>query len=127
MTRGKAVSEDVRKIIVSLSRSGKSASEIGNIVNLSRYTVRNIIRLYKTTASIAQKQKTGRKRRVTNINKRALRRILVENRRSNYGEISILWITATGKNFSRTTCHRVAVELGFKLQGRFNDHLNLQF
>lgn len=115
MTRGKAVGEEVRKIIVSLARSGKSASEIGNVVNLSRYTVRNIIRLYKTTNSVVQKRKTGRKPTITDINKRALRRILVQNRRSNYGELSILWNTATGKQFSRTTCHRVATELGFKV------------
>lgn len=39
MTRGKAIIEEVQKIIISLSRSGKSTYEIGNIVNLSEDSV----------------------------------------------------------------------------------------
>jgi hypothetical protein len=60
MVRGKSVTKDIRKIIVSPSESGKTAAKIGEIVKLSRYTVRNIIRLYKTTGSIAEKPNLGK-------------------------------------------------------------------
>lgn len=115
MVRGKSVKEDIRKIIVSLSESGKSAAKIGQIVQLSRYTIRNIIHLHKTTGSIAEKPNTGRKSCVTDINKRALRRIIKANRRSNFGELSVLWNNATGKCFSRATCHRTSKELGYQV------------
>lgn len=114
MSRGKAVSEEIRKVIIHLHSKGKSAAQIADIVNLSRYTVRNIIKLYKTTGSVAQKQRNGSRPHYSDTNLRALRRIIMKNRRANYGELRVLWNQATDKCFSRATCHRAARKLGFK-------------
>lgn len=114
MSRGKAVSEEIRKVIIHLHLKRKSAAQIAETVNLSRYTVRNIIKLHKTTGSVAQKPKNGSRPHYSDKNLRALRRIIVQNRRANYGELKVLWNQATSKCFSRATCHRAAQKLGFK-------------
>ena len=114
MARGKAVSDEIRKVIIHLHLKGQNASQIADSVNKSRYTVRNIIKLYKTTGSVAQKPRTGSRPRYSNTNLRALKRIIKENRRANYNELKILWNQATTKKFSRATCHRAAQKLGFK-------------
>lgn len=114
MSRGKAVSQEIRKVIIHLHSKGKSAAQIAETVNLSRYTVRNIIKMYKTSGSVAQKQRNGSHPHYSNTNLRALRRIIMQNRRANYSELKVLWNQATGKYFSRATCHRAAQKLGFK-------------
>lgn len=114
MVRGRAVSQDVRKIIIHLSQSGKSAAQIGKDVNMSRYTIRNIIRLHKTTGCIAEKPNIGRKSSVSAADIRSLRRLIKLNRRCNFSELRKLWNESTGKSFSRTTCIRTAHKMGFK-------------
>lgn len=61
-----------------------------------------------------QNPKTGRKPGILEIQKRSLKRIIKNNRRSSYAELSVLWTAATGKQMSRTTCHRTASKMGFK-------------
>lgn len=114
MTRGKVVDEKIRSIIINLFKKGKSNAEIGDLVNLSKFTVRNIIRVYKTTGTIATKPRYASKSKISDADRRALKKIIRKNRRSNYGELSVLWSDAVGRSVSRSTCHREALKLGFK-------------
>lgn len=114
MVRGKALSNDLRKVIVNLHNAGNSAGKIANQLLLSRYTVRNIVKLYKTTGAIQEKPNLGRTSKITPTNMRALRRILKQNRRANCGELSVEWNRATGKCFSRSTCVRAIKRLGYQ-------------
>lgn len=114
MTRGKAVSDEIRKVIHHLHLKGQNASQIAESVNKSRYTVRNIIKLYKSTGSVVPKPRTGSHPHYSNRNLRALKGIIKQNRRASYNELKILWNQATGKNLSRATCHRAARKLGYK-------------
>lgn len=114
MGRGKAIDEKIRSIIINLSKIGKSNSEIGKIVCLSRYSVRNIIRLHKISGSTALKPRFVKKTKLTDADKRALKRIIRENRRANYGQLSVLWSNVVGRRVSRSTCHREAQNLGFR-------------
>lgn len=111
MVRGKSISEDVRNIIVRLSNSGKSYSEIGNLLNVSKYSVANIIQLYNRTGAIVKKPKLGKKSGILEVHKRTLRRIISKNRRCSYGDLSILWTTAIGRKMSKSTCHRTASKM----------------
>lgn len=113
MGRGKVIDEKIRLIIINLSKTGKSNSEIGKLLSLSRYSVRNIVHLHKTSGSIASKSRYVKKTKLTDTDKRALKRIIRENRRANYGQLSILWSDAVGIRVSRSTCHREAQNLGF--------------
>lgn len=113
MGRGAVIDQKLRVIIINLWKTGKSNSEIGKLLNLSKYSVRNIVRLYKTNGSIASKPRYVKKTKLTDGDKRALKRIIKENRRANYGQLSVLWSNTVGRRISRSTCHREAKKLGF--------------
>lgn len=114
MVRGKALSNDLRRVIVNLYSAGNSCGKIANQLQLSRYTVRNIVKLYKTTGAVKEKPNLGRTSKITATDLRGLRRILKQNRRANCGELSVEWNRATGKHFSRSTCLRAIKRLGYK-------------
>lgn len=113
MGRGKAIDEKIRLIIINLHKSGKSNGEIGKLLSLSRYSVRNIIKLYNSNGSAAQKPRYVKKSKLTDADRRALARIVKSNRRANYGELSVLWSEAVGRRVCRSTCHSEARKLGF--------------
>lgn len=113
MGRGKIIDEKIRFLVIKYCNSGKSNSEIANILDLSRYSARNIVRRYKTSGSISPKPRHVRKSKITNADRRALRRIIETNRRANYLELSAQWSDAVGRRISRSSCHREARKLGF--------------
>lgn len=113
MGRGKAIDEKIRSIIINLHKSGKSNGEIGILLGLSRYSIRNIVQLYKSSGSGAQKPRYVKKSKLTDNDRRALARIIKSNRRANYGELSVLWSEAVGRRVCRSTCHTEARKLGF--------------
>lgn len=113
MGRGKIIDEKIRSLIIRFFNSGKSNSEIGDLLQLSRYSVRNIVKRYKTTNSVAPKTRNVGKSKITETDRRALRRIIEKNRRANYLELSVLWSDAVGRRISRSTCHRETHKLGF--------------
>lgn len=113
MVRGKSLSSDLREVIINLTNSGHSCGNIADRLQLSRHTVRNIVKLYKTTGSIQRKPNLGRTSNIIPSDLRALRRIIKRNRRANCGELSVEWNRVIGKNFSRSTCLRAIKKIGF--------------
>lgn len=113
MVRGIALSEDLRKTIIHFSNSGKSGCQIAKDMNLSRYTIRNIIKLHTVTGQVSIKSRLGSKPKASEANTRVLRRIAKSNRRSNCGELAQLWSDATMKTFSRSTTNRTLKKIGF--------------
>lgn len=113
MGRGKVIDEKIRSLIIKFFNSGKSNSEIANLLELSRYSVRNIVRLYKNTGSVAARPQYIKKSKITNVDRRSLKRIIQKNRRANYLELSALWSDAVGRRISRSTTHREAHKMGF--------------
>lgn len=91
MVRGKSIDDRTRSIIVNLFKNGCSNSEIGKTVNLSRYCVRNIVKLWKTTGSVAVKPRYKRKSKISERELRTLMKIIRENRRASYKQLSVLW------------------------------------
>ncbi|KAF2905868.1 hypothetical protein ILUMI_00309 [Ignelater luminosus] len=104
MARGKCIDEKIRLIIIKLSKSGQSNSEIANLLDLSRYSVRNIVRKCK---------KYVRKSKITAADRRALRRIIEKNRRVSCLQLRSLSSDAVGRRISRPTCHRKAHKMEF--------------
>lgn len=113
MTRGIAIDDSLRSVIIRLKETGPSNTKIGKLLDISRYSVGNIVRLHKSSGSIALKPRYLGKSHITDINRRALKRTIQQNRRANYGQLSLLWSEAIGKHVSRSTCHREAKKLGF--------------
>ncbi|KAF2883961.1 hypothetical protein ILUMI_22219 [Ignelater luminosus] len=69
---------------------GISARRMSVLHSVPRSTVQDIINLYKSTGGVDQKTKTGRPSTITEANRRALRRIVKTNRRSNTKELTVL-------------------------------------
>lgn len=113
MGRGKVISEKIRLLIIKFFNSGKPNSKIATLLDLSRYSVRNIVRRYKESGSVNIKPRYVKKSNITNADRRALRRIIEKNRRANYLQLSALWSDAVGRRISRSTTHREAHKLGF--------------
>ena len=76
MPRGKSIDEKIRSVIVRLFNSGKSNSEISDLLQLSRYSVRNIVKQYKTIGSVATRPRNVGRCKITETDRRALRRII---------------------------------------------------
>lgn len=112
MERGKAIEEKLRLLIAHLSKIGKSNSEIGNLVGLSRYSVRNIVNTFKTSGSVASKPRYVHKTKLTENDLRTFEKIIKENKNANYTQLSVLWSEVIGRRISKSTCHKEAKKLG---------------
>lgn len=113
MGRGKPLSEDVRKIIISSCKSGKSAYKIAEDLHLARSTVQSIIQHYKKTGKISSLKKTGRPRITTPAENRVLKKIIKKNRRARAGELTVKWREMIKKDVSVDTCKRVMKRMGY--------------
>ncbi|KAF2880129.1 hypothetical protein ILUMI_26040 [Ignelater luminosus] len=91
MPRGKALSNDLRLSIINAYKKGISARRMSVSHLVPRSTVQDIINVCKLTGGVDQKTKTGRPSTITEANRRALRRIVKTNRRSNTKELTVLW------------------------------------
>lgn len=113
MVRGKPMSEDLRKSIVSAHVDGVSGRQIAKNLKISRSTVRNIISLFKREGSIKTKVKCGRTSKISQRNYRVLRKLIQQDRRVSSRELAVKWGETIGKQISKDTCLRHVKKLGY--------------
>lgn len=113
MARGKPVTEDVRKLIITSNKNGKSAYQIAKDLSLPRSTIQTIIEHHRKHGTVSCLKKTGRSRITSKAENRILRRIIKKNRRARAGELTVLWRDAIKKNISVDTCKRVMKRMGY--------------
>lgn len=82
MVRGKALSNDMRNSIVAAHRKGVSGHNIAKNLSIPQGTVRNIITLFKNNGNTQAEARTGRRSKITERDKRALRLIIQQDRRA---------------------------------------------
>ncbi|XP_017488639.1 PREDICTED: uncharacterized protein LOC108376890, partial [Rhagoletis zephyria] len=58
-------SKSQRKIILHLHNQGKSYAEIGEIMERSRFTIRNVIKRYTGSTNFENAERTGRPRKLS--------------------------------------------------------------
>lgn len=80
MARGKALSTDLRESIIAAHKNGKSAYEIGRNLSIALSTVQGVINNFKQRGSIEIGKSSGRPKKTNLHNRRALRKIINENR-----------------------------------------------
>ncbi|GBN30630.1 hypothetical protein AVEN_51783-1 [Araneus ventricosus] len=73
------ISIDIRKLTICHWKRGSSERKIGEIVNVSKSTVHNIISKYKKTESVKNRRGTGRPRRFTEREERWIVRKIICN------------------------------------------------
>lgn len=127
MARGKPLSSDLRNLIISAHKNGKSCREISKNMSIPRATVQDIVNLFKNTNNIAVREKTGRPTILNDTNKRALTRIIKENRRSTAAEITVKLRTAIKKNISVSTCSRAMKKSGYRFYKVYLTYFNNTF
>lgn len=88
MLRGKAVSDDVRKIIIYLNKKNYSTRKIANIVKIPHSSVHDIIKLYSQTKSVQQKKRYHQKSSVNSADIVSLKGIVLQNRRAHLDELA---------------------------------------
>lgn len=114
MPRGKTTLLQVREIVVNLHLKNKTNTQIGKLVNLSRYTVRDIVQLYKKNKSVHSKPRYKPKTSITEHDIRSLRRVFKKDRRSNMTQLTRTWNESTEKSFGRSTTSKTLRKMGYK-------------
>lgn len=114
MVRGKRIGDDLRKVMIEKFLQGISPSHISRILSIPRKSVSGIISRYNSTGSTAEKKKSGRKSKLTNRKKAALKSTIASNRKDNLANISMQLETKTGLKVSRATCSRWIRRIGYK-------------
>ncbi|XP_072762585.1 uncharacterized protein [Anoplolepis gracilipes] len=78
----------LRKVVVKLSREGKTSREISALLSIGKTTVNNIINKFKTTGSVADRPRSGRPRKTTARVDKLIRRKSVVDVRKTAGMIA---------------------------------------
>lgn len=113
MGRGKPITEEVRKIIIANSESGKSTYQIAKNLLLPRSTIQSIIQHYKKNATVSCLKRIGRPRLTSEAENRVLKKIIKKNRRARAGELTVQWRDMIQKDVSVDTCKRVLKRMGY--------------
>lgn len=114
MTRGKALSEEIRKLIIDKWKNGKSYFEISTDLNLSKSTIQYIIKFYKNNNSLKPNyKKCGRASQITTRNLRSLENIIKKNRRTTVRNLATEWSSAIRKTISRETTRKYLKKLNY--------------
>ena len=118
MARGVALSQDLRNLIIKAFKEGKSSYQIAKNLFIARSSVQNIISLFKKTGDVKLKRKTGRPSIAKPADYRALKRIIVKNRRETAAAITVEWRNHLKKDISVDTCKRSMKKIGYKFYFR---------
>ncbi|KAF2889021.1 hypothetical protein ILUMI_17151 [Ignelater luminosus] len=91
MLKDKALSEDLRRVIMNLSQQGNSGCKIAKTLGLLCYTVRDIIKYHKETGLI------------TDVELRILGCLVKKNRRASSTALTALSNESIQQNYSKYT------------------------
>lgn len=81
MPRGKPISVEKRSAVITLHQEGYSVRQIGEKVHLAKSSVDNIIKRYRTTESLDDRDRPGPSRMTTNVDDQRIVLISKRNRR----------------------------------------------
>lgn len=81
MPRGKTISVEKRSAVITLHQEGYSVRQIGEKVHLAKSSVDNIIKRYRATESLDDRDRAGPSRITTNVDDQRILLISKRNRR----------------------------------------------
>lgn len=102
----------LRKVVVKLSKEGKSSREISALLTIGKTTVNNILNKFKTTGSVADRPRSGRPRKTTTRVDKLIRRKSVVDVRKTAGMIAQELRDENLANVSRITVSRRLRDVG---------------
>ena len=110
-TKETAIEE--RKIILNLYKMNKSYNEIAQIINRSRFTVRSVIKRFKSEENLENQIRSGRPSKVTIREKRKIVNIVKKDPKTNSTEIASMLKAECEKEVSTKTVRRVLKDAGY--------------
>ncbi|KAI4882745.1 hypothetical protein NFI96_026283 [Prochilodus magdalenae] len=113
MGKSKEISQDIRKRIVDLHKSGSSLGAISRCLKVPRSSVQTIIRQYKTDGNVQPSYRSGRKKVLCPRDECALVRSVHINPRAKAKDI-VNMMAEAGKSVSLSTVKRVLYRHGLK-------------
>lgn len=106
MARGKAVSVELRNIIIRSHQSGESGRKIAKKLSLPVSTVADLIKKYKNEGHINIGRSPGRKKTISQREVRQLVKLVKDNRRSNLRNLTKMWSDMLKKKISIETTRK---------------------
>ncbi|KAI4903070.1 hypothetical protein NFI96_003591 [Prochilodus magdalenae] len=113
MGKSKEISQDIRKRIVDLHKSGSSLGAISRCLKVPRSSVQTIIRKYKKDGNVQPSYRSGRKKVLCPRDERALVRSVHINPRAKAKDL-VNMMAEVGKSVSLSTVKRVLYRHGLK-------------
>lgn len=113
MGKSKEISQDIRKRIVDVHKSGSSLGAISRCLKVPRSSVQTIIRKYKHHGNVQPSYRSGRRRVLCPRDERALVRNVHINPRTKAKDL-VKMLAEAGKSVSLSTVKRVLYRHGLK-------------
>lgn len=111
--KGKNTSFDVRQLVIWNRATGKSGNEISELFNLPRSTVYDIIKRFETEDRIESRKQDGRPEKLTELEKRFLRREIEKNPKLSAPKLATALLERTGKKVTAQTVRNMLRSMGF--------------
>ncbi|GFU64761.1 transposable element Tc1 transposase [Trichonephila clavipes] len=113
MSNSKELSEFDRGSIVGYHFCGKSVCEIADILQKPKFTVSDVIVKWKRRGSETAEKRTDRPKILGERSRRTLKRVVKQNRKFSFVEISQEFRSSSGISVSSRTVRRELKNLGF--------------
>lgn len=113
MGRGKEISSDVKQIVIMHSAKGKSIREIGELMNLKKSTVGDIVKRFTVGGRFDVLPRSGRPRIVTEHEKRRIVRKIKANPKLSAPKLTSEYCRETGKTVHPDTIRNVLKSEGY--------------
>lgn len=110
---GKHTSSEIRSLVISHYKAGKSQREIAEIVGKSRTTVQYIIKRFKESGRVENKSRNSTRKALTPANERFILRIIRENPALSAPKLTAEIKTLLNIDVNPETVRRVLKKNGF--------------
>ena len=110
---GKQLPDDTKNIIVQLIEGSYRASEVANILNISKSTISRLLKRWRERGDTENKPRKGRAKFVSKRGERVLNRIVKTSRRATLKDITNEFNRRTPVKVSRRTVQRTLHSLGY--------------
>lgn len=104
--RGKDLSTEQKQTIVCMSKNGLSSRKISDLIGISPNTVQKVLKRNSDRGSVENKERSGKKRLVSDRGDRVLERLVKKNRRQTLSDLTSVFNDSVPEQVSSRTVRR---------------------
>lgn len=113
-SRGKDLSTEQKQTIVCMSKNGLSSRKISDLIGISPNTVQKVLKRNSDRGSVENKERSGRKRLVSDRGDRDLERLVKKNRRQTLSDLTSVFNDSVPEQVSSRIVRRRLKEQGYQ-------------